>query len=101
MAYGTTEESYRKATDLINRVRHQEGATPSRTLRENTEYEGRQIMVHMEQQATIIPQEHGFTPDGALTEVAPVSGMDALTELLPCYSLLVRPKSRSERHLKS
>jgi hypothetical protein len=81
MVYGTTEESYRKATDLINRVRHQEGATPSRTLRENTEYEGQQIMVHMEQQATIILQEHGFTPDGAPTEVATDHTQQALVTL--------------------
>jgi len=40
LAYGTTEESYRQAADLINRVRHQPDATPSRTLRENTEAEG-------------------------------------------------------------
>ena len=37
IAYGSTEKSYRKTTALINRVRHQEDATPSRTLRENTE----------------------------------------------------------------
>jgi len=44
LAYSTTEESYRQAADLINRVRHQPDATPSRTLRENTEAEGRQVM---------------------------------------------------------
>jgi hypothetical protein len=67
MAYGSTEQSYRKATALINRVRHQEDATPSRTLRENTEGKGRQIMACMEQQATTILQGHGFSPEGAPT----------------------------------
>jgi hypothetical protein len=51
--YGTTEESYRKATTLVNRVRYQEDATPSRTLRDNTEHEGERIM-----------QQHGFTSEG-------------------------------------
>jgi hypothetical protein len=70
MVYGTTEKSYRKTSDLINRVRHQEDATPSRTLRENTEYEGRRIMEQMEQQAVEILHEHGFTADGAPTDTA-------------------------------
>lgn len=70
LVYGTTEESYRKASELINRVRRQEGATPSRTLRENTEYEGREVMARMEQQAMEIFHEHGFTTEGAPTEGA-------------------------------
>ena len=83
MVYGTTEESYRKATDLINRVRHQEDATPSRTLRENTEYEGRQVMAHVGQQATIILQEHGFTPEGAPTGAATNYAQQSLETLPP------------------
>ena len=47
LVHGTVEGSYRKTSALINRVRHQEDATPFRTLRENTEYEGRQIMAQM------------------------------------------------------
>lgn len=70
LVYGSTEKSYRKTSDLINRVRHQEDATPSRTLRENTEYEGRQIMAHVEQQAVEILHEHGFTTDGTPTDTA-------------------------------
>jgi len=83
LAYGTSEVSYRKASDLINRVRHQEGATPSRTLRENTEYEGRQVMAYTKQQATIILQAHGFTPDGAPTEAAIDRTQQALVTLPP------------------
>ena len=38
MIYGDTEKSYRKTTQLINRLRHQEKeGTPFRTLQENTE----------------------------------------------------------------
>lgn len=83
LVYGTVEESYRQTSDLINRVRHQEEATPSRTLRENTEYEGRQVMTSMEQQATAILHEHGFTPDGTPTEVATDHTQPSLATLLP------------------
>jgi hypothetical protein len=81
MVYGSVEKSYRKASDLINRVRRQESATPFRTLRENTEYEGRQIMVHMERQAMEILPEHGFTTDGAPTDTAVDRSEQALVTL--------------------
>jgi hypothetical protein len=83
LVYGTVEESYRKTTTLINRVRHQADATPSRTLRENTEYEGRQIMAQMEQQATSILREHGFTAAGAPTETAAEYSQQMLVRLPP------------------
>jgi len=83
LVYGTVEASYRKTTTLINRVRHQEDATPSRTLRENTEYEGRQIMAQMEHQATTILREHGFTADGAPTETAADHSQQMLVRLPP------------------
>jgi len=83
MAYGSTEKSYRKTTALINRVRHQEDATPSRTWWENTEGEGQQIMAYMEQQATTILQEYGYTPDGAPTETAADHSQQTLVTLPP------------------
>jgi hypothetical protein len=81
LVYGSTEESYRKTSKLINRVRHQEGATPSRTLRENAEHEGRQIMVHMEQQAIGVLHKRGFTTDGAPTDTAIDRSEQVLTTL--------------------
>jgi hypothetical protein len=81
LVYGSVEGSYRKTSALINRVRHQEGATPSRTLRDNTEYEGRQIIAHMEEQATTILQEHDFTTDGVPTETATDHSQQALVTL--------------------
>ena len=81
LVYGSVEKSYRKTAALINRVRHQEDATPSRTLRENTEGEGRQIMAYVEQQATAILQEYGFTPGGAPTETAADHGQQTLVTL--------------------
>jgi hypothetical protein len=83
MAYGSTEKSYRKTSALINRIRHQDEATPSRTLRENTEGEGRQIMAYMEQQATTILQEYGYTPHGAPTETAAEHSPQTLVTLPP------------------
>lgn len=64
LVYGTVEDSYRKSSVLLNRVRHQADVTPFRTLRENSEYEGRQIMGQMERQAGEIFEEHGFTAEG-------------------------------------
>jgi hypothetical protein len=64
MVYGTTEESFRKAAALINRVRHQPGATPLRTLHDNTEAEGQRILEAIEQKATEILRAHDFTAAG-------------------------------------
>jgi hypothetical protein len=92
LAYGTTEESYRQAADLINRVRHQPDATPSRTLRENTEAEGRQVMAFLEHQATSILQAHGFTAQGVPAEGA----TDCIRQ-----SLVTLPSERVERAIQA
>lgn len=65
IVYGTTEESYRKTSELINRIRYQEGATPSRTLRDNTELEGRRLSEAIEVKCAKILKENGFTSGGA------------------------------------
>ena len=65
MIYGTTEESFRKAATLINRVRHQPGATPARTLHDNTEAEGRRLSEAMEQKTTEVLVKNGFNAAGA------------------------------------
>lgn len=64
MIYGAVEKSYRKAADLINRIRHQEGATPMRTLRENTETEGAKILDFVERKTTEILKKNNFTKEG-------------------------------------
>ncbi|MEW6206663.1 MAG: hypothetical protein AB1516_15225 [Pseudomonadota bacterium] len=84
LVYGTVEDSYRKSSALINRVRHQEEeGTPFRTWRENTEYEGRQMMGQMKQQAMGILAEHGFSPDGLPTETAVDRSEQLLVRLSP------------------
>lgn len=83
LVHGTVEDSYRKTSTLINRVRHQEEATPFRTLRENSEYEGRQIMAYMEQQAREIFNEQGFTADGGPTGTAVECSEQRLVTVAP------------------
>jgi hypothetical protein len=65
MIYGDTEESYRKTTSLINRIRYQaEGGTPYRTLQENTAQEGRKLIEYVERTSKCILQQNGFSEDG-------------------------------------
>jgi len=65
LMYGATEESYRKTSSLINRMRHQEeGGTPFRTVREAVEHEGTLLHEYLEKKTSAIFKENGFTPDG-------------------------------------
>jgi hypothetical protein len=64
MIYGDTEKSYRKTIKLINRIRYQEaGGTPYRTLQENTEKEGSELIECIGEKSRAILQENGFTED--------------------------------------
>lgn len=85
LVHGTVEDSYRKTSVLINRVRHQADATPFRTLRDawRSEYEGRQIMAYMEQQAGEIFDEQGFTAAGLPTDRAVDRSEQKLVTLSP------------------
>lgn len=62
--YGATENSYRQTSSLINRVRHQEGATPVRTVADNTEREGEKLIDFIGQKAKNIFAENNFTQAG-------------------------------------
>ncbi len=62
--HGTVDDSYRKTSKMINRVRHQEEATPSRTLRDNSEGEGKEVMKCLEEKADAILKENGFSEEG-------------------------------------
>jgi hypothetical protein len=65
LIYGTVEESFRKTSALINRIRHQEeGGTPFRTMRETTEREGMLLQEHLEEKVSFIFQENRFTLEG-------------------------------------
>jgi hypothetical protein len=62
--YGMTERSSRKTETFINRIRYQEGATGSTTLRTSAEREGKQVMACLERTTTAILQEEGFDEIG-------------------------------------
>lgn len=65
MIYGDTESSYRKTSNLINRVRLQEtGGTPYRTLQENTEQEGMRLNCHIAAKTSAILSSHEFDEEG-------------------------------------
>jgi len=82
LVYGTVDDSYRKTSALLNRVRYQEeDGTPMRTLRDNTEYEGRHLLNYLNQQATDILQAQGFTTEG--TPVAEASYQTQALVALP------------------
>ena len=65
MSYGDTEQSYRKTAELINRIRYQDrGGTPYRTLQENTEKEGSNVIDYLEERTRRILEKNGFSEDG-------------------------------------
>jgi len=63
--YGNTENSSRKTIALINRIRYQEeNGTPYRTLQENTEKEGADLINHIEHKTKTILAQNNFTGEG-------------------------------------
>ena len=97
LIYGTAEESFRKTSALLNRIRHQdEGGTPFRTVREATEHEGQLFQDHLKQKTRTIFQSNGFTSEGCPEEVvsdarAPHSSVVAeedIAELVGQYEVL-------------
>ena len=66
LIYGASEESYRKTSSLLNRIRHQEeGGTPFRTVKAVVEHEGRLLHEYHENKTRAIFKENGFTPEGS------------------------------------
>ena len=61
---GLTEQSCRKTAVLLNRIRHQEGATGSTTLRTSAEREGKQVLACLERTTTEILHREGFDEAG-------------------------------------
>jgi len=61
---GSSEQSYRKTSELINRIRYQPEATSARTLQDNSEREGERILQQLSAQSQSILREHQFSPEG-------------------------------------
>jgi len=79
---GVTEQSYRKTAVLINRIRHQEGATGSTTLRASAEREGKQVLACLDRTTTEILHREGFDETGQPLTPSPLWSQDAVV-LLP------------------
>ncbi len=89
--HGTPEDSFRKTAELINRVRHQEAAgTPSRTIRDHTEYEGRKIQDYLEEKTQTILQDNELSQEGESLKViigsfcpnAPIVSEESLKDIV-------------------
>ncbi len=96
LIHGTTEGSFRKTSALINRVRHQEAeGTPSRTIRDHTEYEGSKIQDYLEEKTQTILQENGLSQKGESRKVIigpfcptpPIVSEENLQEMVKAYDL--------------
>jgi len=72
--YGSIEESYRKTSKLINRVRHQPEATPAHTVQEQSEAEGTRIAAALSEKASQILHSHKFTAQAVPRDEAVDSG---------------------------
>ena len=62
--HGTTEQSYRKTSELINRIRYQSEGTSARTLQDNSDREGERILEQLNTQSQQILSEHLFSAQG-------------------------------------
>lgn len=64
MIMGNTEESFRKTSKLINHIRYQQdNGTPHRTLHDQTQKEGAELIDHLKQKADALNQGN-LTADG-------------------------------------
>ena len=61
---GVVNESYRKAGEMLNRVRHQSVGTPVRSLCESAEREGIELAIQVEAKANEILQPQQFSVSG-------------------------------------
>jgi len=70
LVHGVVEDSYRKTSRLINRIRHQteEEGTPPRTLCDGSESEGTHILAHIEARTEQILAHHEVTSEGLPAE---------------------------------
>jgi hypothetical protein len=73
LVHGTSENAYGKSSRMINRIRHQEGATPARTLRDNSEVEGQAIQQAMREQTQELLKRHQFTAEGEPKELETIA----------------------------
>lgn len=79
MIIGDTEESFRKTSKLINHVRYQmENGTPHRTLHDQTQKEGVELINHLKEKADALIYGN-FNADGTCINPDISSGGDPIT----------------------
>jgi hypothetical protein len=75
MIMGNTEESFRKTSKLINHIRYQqENGTPTRTLHDQTQKEGAELIAHIEQKANDLNHGNFNTDGGCINPEIPRGG---------------------------
>lgn len=60
MFHGVAKRSYRETTEVMNRMRRVEEATPMRSLRQQSEREGARLQAHLEEKTRGILSAHGI-----------------------------------------
>ena len=102
---GVTEHSYNKTALWLNRIRHQDGATGSTTLRVGAEREGRKVMACLERTTTEILQQEGFDETGQPLSSSPLWTQDAqvlsaeqVTEAIDACDLTEEERLEVERN---
>jgi hypothetical protein len=102
---GVTEQSYQKTAVLINRIRHQEGATGSTTLRASAEREGKKVMECLKRTTTAILQREGFdetgqplTPSSLWSQDAVVMSSEKVKEAIDACELTADERAEVEQN---
>ena len=79
--HGVAEDSYRKSTRWLNRLRHQlEGGTPSRSLQDSAQREGSRVLRHLERKSKKILKDYGFGEQGV-----PIKSLESYQRQQPAH----------------
>ena len=103
--HGVTEQSYPRTSRLINRIRHQEGATSATTLHASAEREGQQVLAYLDRRTTEILNREGFDDTGhplgsplSWTQEAAVLPVDQVKEVLDACELTADERAEIARN---
>jgi len=102
---GVTEQSYNKTARWLNRLRHQDGATGSTTLRVGAEREGRKVLDCLERTTREILQHEGCDDTGQplnprllQTQAPTIISAELVTEAIDACQLTADERAEVERN---
>jgi hypothetical protein len=102
---GGTEKSYNKTAIWLNRIRHQQGATGSTTLRVGAEREGRKVRACLERTTSEMLKQEGFddtgqplNPTPLQTQETMVTSAELVTEAIDACHLTADERAEVERN---